>query len=79
MSADSSNDVEAFYLYLGEQLHLGLPSQQPEALLAAWRKKREYDETVAAVREGVADMDAGRMRPVRELLDELNRGPGTSR
>jgi len=30
----------------------------------------EYRQTVAAVREGLADMDAGRMRPLRELIEE---------
>lgn len=32
--------------------------------------EEEYRQTVAAVKEGVADMEAGRMRPLRELLDE---------
>jgi Arc/MetJ-type ribon-helix-helix transcriptional regulator len=31
----------------------------------------EFRQTVEAVREGVADMEAGRMRPLREVLDEL--------
>jgi hypothetical protein len=70
MSTDSINDVEAFYRYLGEQLHLGAPSQSPEELLDDWRHRREYDETLAAVRAGMADAEAGRMRPLRELLDE---------
>jgi Arc/MetJ-type ribon-helix-helix transcriptional regulator len=30
----------------------------------------EYHQTVAAVREGVVDAQAGRMRPLREFLDE---------
>lgn len=30
----------------------------------------EYRQTVAAVREGVADMNAGRMRPLRDLIKE---------
>ena len=77
MSDESMNDAEAFYLYLGEQLHLGASSKDPAELLDSWRKQREYDETVAAVREGVGDMEAGRMRPVRELLDE-NNGPRAS-
>jgi hypothetical protein len=42
----------------------------PEELLQAWRQQREYDEKLAAVEEGVRDVEAGRMRPLRELLDE---------
>jgi Arc/MetJ-type ribon-helix-helix transcriptional regulator len=34
--------------------------------------EEEFRQTVAAVREGIADMEAGRMRPLREMLDELH-------
>jgi predicted transcriptional regulator len=30
----------------------------------------ELRQTVAAVQEGVADAEAGRMRPLREIIDE---------
>jgi Arc/MetJ-type ribon-helix-helix transcriptional regulator len=30
----------------------------------------EHRQTVAAVREGLADMEAGRMRPLRAIIDE---------
>lgn len=35
--------------------------------------EEEYWQTVAAVREGMADVEAGRMRPARELLEEALR------
>lgn len=73
------NEVEAFYQYLGAQLHLGPPSETPEALLESWRKQREYHETVEAVREGVRDMEAGRMRSVQSLLDEIEGRPEARR
>ncbi len=34
---------------------------------------REYEETVAAVCEGLADVEAGRMRPLQDLIDENRR------
>lgn len=34
---------------------------------------REFEETVAAVREGLADFEAGRMRPLQDLIDENRR------
>ena len=37
----------------------------------------EYRQAVAAVNEGVADMEAGRMRPLREIRDESG-GSGSS-
>lgn len=30
----------------------------------------EFRQTVAAVREGMADAEAGRVRPLREIIDE---------
>lgn len=32
--------------------------------------EEEYRQAVAAVKEGVADMEADRMRPLRAILDE---------
>jgi hypothetical protein len=70
MSTQSFSDVESFYRYLGDHLGLGESQVTPEELLSAWRERREQEETVAAVEEGMRDAEAGRMRPLRELLDE---------
>jgi hypothetical protein len=70
MSSPTTNEAESFYQYLGAQLHLGVPSKSPEELVGQWREQQEYQETLAAVREGMADAEAGRMRSLRELLDE---------
>ncbi|HTU25254.1 MAG TPA: hypothetical protein VMF30_07650 [Pirellulales bacterium] len=35
----------------------------------------EFRQTVEAVREGWADAEAGRMRPARDLIDELRGRP----
>lgn len=34
----------------------------------------EYRQTVAAVKEGVLDMEAGRMRSVRDLIEQARDG-----
>jgi Arc/MetJ-type ribon-helix-helix transcriptional regulator len=34
--------------------------------------EEEYRQTVAAVREGVADMEAGRTRPLRTIFEEAH-------
>lgn len=72
MSAPIQSDAAAFYQFLGEQLCLGPPSQTPEQLLETWRRQREYDETVAAVKAGLRDMEAGRMTPLRDMLQEID-------
>lgn len=73
MSAESMSDVESFYNFIGEQILVKTPARSPEELLEEWRRRREYEATVAAVKEGVRDMEAGRMRSVRELLKEQRR------
>ena len=70
MNASTTSEAEAFYAYLGHELANGGKSRSPEQLLALWR---EREETIAAVQEGLADAEAGRMRPLRELLDEARR------
>lgn len=71
MSTEAMSDVESFYHFIGEQIQVKPAAvSSPEELLEAWRRRREYEGTVAAVEEAVRDMEAGRMRPVRELLNE---------
>ncbi len=70
MSTESMRDVESFYNFIGEQIQVKTAVGSPEELLEAWRRRREYEQTVAAVEEGVRDMKAGRMRPVSELVNE---------
>jgi hypothetical protein len=70
MSTQSFSDVESFYRYLGDHLGVGESQTTPEELLRSWRERRELEETVTAVEEGMRDAEAGRMRPLRELLDE---------
>jgi Arc/MetJ-type ribon-helix-helix transcriptional regulator len=36
---------------------------------------KEFRETVAAVQESIADMEAGRMRPIEELIEEARHRP----
>jgi predicted transcriptional regulator len=43
-------------------------SISPEEALACWQMR---EETLAAIREGVEDIQAGRTRPVQELIGEL--------
>ena len=40
---------------------------------AAELAEAEYHETVAAIRDGIADMEAGRMRPLRAIISETDR------
>ena len=69
MSMAHTETRAEFHKFVGQQLsHLGAASMSPEEALARWR---EHQETLAGIREGLADIDAGRTRPVDELIQEL--------
>lgn len=70
MSMQSPTDAESFYKFLGHTLTHGERETPPEALLRKWREQREHEETVEAVREGMADIEAGRF----QTLEDFDRG-----
>ena len=67
-------ELETFHHFLSEQLATGNKELSPEEFLRLWRaQQRDYDETIEAVKEGVADMEAGRVRPLRDVAEEIRR------
>jgi hypothetical protein len=60
---DSSNDLAGFHQYIGERLKEGGDTLSPEEALDIWRHEHplpeDYEETVEALREALADMEAG--------------------
>jgi Arc/MetJ-type ribon-helix-helix transcriptional regulator len=44
---------------------------------SATERDAEYRETVAAVREGLADAEAGRMRLLRDFIADTRRAPNS--
>ena len=76
MSTHSPTDAEAFYEFLGQTLSHGDRQTPPESLLRKWRAQREYDETAEAIREGLAQMEAGLGRPFEEFDHEFRQRNG---
>lgn len=76
MSAGSPTDSEAFYDFLGQSLQQGARELPPEALLRKWRAEREYEEACDDIRQGIANMEAGRGRPAGEVFAELRQRHG---
>lgn len=69
MSMAHTGTLAEFHKFVGQQLsHPGAVSMSPEEALARWR---EHQATLAVIREGLADIDAERTRPVEELIQEL--------
>jgi predicted transcriptional regulator len=56
-----------------EALATGVYRSEDEMLIEAVQVLRERDETIAGIQEGLADLEAGRTRTLREVDDELRK------
>jgi antitoxin ParD1/3/4 len=71
MITELSAEAQAF---LRRQVEAGKYASEVEVVEESLRvlaERDEYEATVAAVREGVADAEAGRVHTVKEVFDEL--------
>jgi hypothetical protein len=77
MSLKRIDDPQAFREFLDAQLADGGANLTLDEVLALWecenQTEAERAETLAAIREGLADVEAGRVRPAREAIAELRR------
>lgn len=76
MATDPTHELEAFHRFLAEQLADGGSSLTPEECLELWRVQHPTAEQlradVQAVREAVADMEAGDAgQPLGEFVAEF--------
>lgn len=71
MPVELKNELEAFLGFAAERLRQGDSRISPEEMLSQWRERME---TVVAVREGIADFEAGRSRPADDVLREIRDG-----
>jgi len=68
MATDARADLQDFQAFLALQLAKDGAPPSPEECVGLWR---ERSEVLAAVREGLAEVEAGLGRPYEEVLDEL--------
>lgn len=54
-----------------QRLATGEYGSEDEVLLDAMRALQDRDQTIMAIREGIADMEAGRTRPLGEVDAEI--------
>jgi len=77
MTTERRDDLKSFHEFVGEQLANGGSSLTPTEALDLWELQNpsedEEQETVEAIRRGLADVEAGRVMPAREALAELRR------
>jgi predicted transcriptional regulator len=54
-----------------EELATGIYRSEDDVLVEAMQALRDRDETIAGIREGLADLDAGRVRSLGDVDAEL--------
>ena len=70
MQLHKPNTLASFHHFLGQQLAAEAAVQMSlEMALALWR---ECEETLAAIREGLADIEAGRAFPAEDVIREIH-------
>ncbi len=76
MAAERINDLLALRSFIDEQLS-GETIPSVDEVLALWEYENqsddERDESLEAIRRGLADVEAGRVMPAREAIAELRR------
>lgn len=73
MSFSFSEDLRTL---IDQQLATGRYTSEEDVLREALFALRERDEDLVALREGIADMEAGRVRPLKDVFDDLERRLG---
>ncbi len=80
MSIARANDPRAFRDFLDTKLSSGGEDRSLEELIGLWEYENQTDaeqeETLAAIRRGLADVEAGRTRPLEEFDREFRQKHG---
>jgi len=82
MATERINDVRAFRSFLDEKLSSGEASLTLDEALGLWEYENasdeEREETRAAISQGLADVESGRVEPVEEFDQRFRRTHGLS-
>ncbi len=77
MTIERANDLRAFRDFLDAKLSNGGSNLTPEECLELWevenQTEEEREKTLEAIRQGLADVDAGRTRPAEDVIRDLCR------
>jgi hypothetical protein len=81
MPTSVSEELASFHRFLSQQLQNGGPGMSPEEALDLWRaehpSREDYEETVRALREALADIEAGdKGIPFEQFDAEMRRKHG---
>lgn len=68
MSSPAVSELSSFREYLDNRITDGATDLTPEQALSDWRELRA---SLASIRRGLADADAGRIYPADEVFEKL--------
>ena len=72
-------DLQDFHLFASNCIANSGRELSFSEIAARWDAKREYDEAVEDIRQGIEDEKAGRIRPLAEVANEIREELGSSK
>jgi hypothetical protein len=82
MDTERGNDLRAFKIFVDEKLSIGGASLLLDEALDCWEYENQNEEereaTVRAIRQGLADVDAGRLRSLEDFDGDFRKKHGLS-
>jgi hypothetical protein len=79
MATQHPTDAEVFQQFLSQQVASDGRNKSPEELVRIWRERqREFSDSLKAIQEGLADVEAGRVFPFTDVNEEIRRQHGWS-
>ena len=69
-------ELQSFTRFVAERMKSVGNDLSLEACLQRWRAEQEREETIAAIKRGVADMEAGRYQSLDEVDAEIRKKYG---
>jgi predicted transcriptional regulator len=72
-------ELNSFHEFAVDSLRSRNEDVSLERLLAIWRARQEREEVNAAIRRGLADVEAGRVIPADQFLADFDKKHGLSR
>lgn len=73
MASVTQQDLDDFHRFASERLGSRGADVSWDELLIEWQSARERDAENAAIREGLADVEAGRFQPAAEAMEEIRK------
>lgn len=76
--ANTLEELESFHRFATRRLAGGATDSSLDELLMEWHDSRESDSIHAAIRRGLADIEAGRVEPSDVAMEQIRREFGLS-